>query len=161
MRASKVERARKYNVESVGVAELVSQNFHACLGRGVRSQRVRRVRFLVQVSQLLRSFAVDFATAKEQYLCTRHHLAHGFEESLRTKQVDVERFVRLLVAQAHRRLACQMVDVRWGNFLNHFLHVPEIQQVAGQVLYTLNLLPWLRKFVTETVKFVICAAQVR
>ena len=156
-----MERAREYDMQSVGVAELVPENLHAGFGCGIRSERVWRVRFLVQVGQLLVRSAVNFATAEEQRSCFRCNLTDCFEERLSAKQVDVERFVRLFVAESYRRLACQMVDVCRGNFLNHFLHIPEIQQVAGQVLYAFDFLPRLRKFITETVQFVIGAAQVR
>ncbi len=156
----KVERACEHDMEAVRVAELVAENFHARFGCGVRRERVGRVGFLVQVSQLLFRAAVDFATAEEQHFCFRYDLAHGFEERLRAKQVDVERFVRLLVAESHGRLASQVIDVRRGNFLNHFLDVSEIQQVARQVLDAFDFLPGLRKFVTETVEFVISTSQV-
>ena len=52
----------------------------------------------MQIGQLLFRTAVDFATAEEQNLCLGHHLAHGFEERLRAKQVDVECFVGLFIA---------------------------------------------------------------
>ena len=60
----------------------------------------------MQVGQLLVRPAVDLATAEEQCSCFGGDLTDCFEERLSAKQVDVECFVGLLVAEAYGRLAC-------------------------------------------------------
>ena len=54
-----------------------------------------------------------------------------------------------------------MVDVGGCHPLEHLVDVLEIQQVAGEVLYTVYLLPGLGLFIAEAEQLVIGAAQVR
>ena len=54
-----------------------------------------------------------------------------------------------------------MVNVGGGHPLEHLVDVLEIQQVAGEVLYTFHILPGLGLLIAKAEQLVIGAAQVR
>ena len=108
----------------------------------------------MQIGELVVGATVNFAGTQKHHLCLRAILAHGFEQVLRAEQVNVQRFVRLLVAESHRRLARQVGNVRGLHELNHVLHVFEVQQVTIQVFDAFDFLPGLRLFVAKAVQIV-------
>ena len=87
--------------------------------------------------------------------CLGANLPGGFEEGLCAEQVDVQRFVGLLVAEAHGRLARQMVDVRGLHLLQHFVHVLEVEKVPVEVFDAFAFLPWLRLLVAKAEQLVV------